>query len=44
MINKDLEKTPYEVMAIQKPPLKYFHVFGAKLLAENLDLVIKLIY
>ena len=30
LINKDLEKTPYHVMANRKPTLKYFHVFGAK--------------
>ena len=30
LINKDLEKTPYEAMANRKPTLKYFHVFGAK--------------
>lgn len=30
LINKDHEKTPYEVMANKKPSLKYFHVFGAK--------------
>ena len=30
LINKDHEKTPYELMANKKPTLKYFHVFGAK--------------
>ena len=30
LINKDLEKTPYHVMANKKPTLKYFHVFGGK--------------
>ena len=30
LINKDHEKTPYEIMADKKPTLKYFHVFGAK--------------
>ena len=30
LINKDLDKTPYEVMANRKPSLSYFHVFGAK--------------
>ena len=30
LINKDLVKTPYEIMNDKKPTLKYFHVFGAK--------------
>ena len=30
LINKDHQKTPYELMASKKPTLKYFHVFGAK--------------
>ena len=30
LINKDLMKTPYEIMKDKKPTLKYFHVFGAK--------------
>ena len=30
LINKDLMKTPYEIMNNKKPTLKYFHVFGAK--------------
>ena len=30
LINKDLMKTPYEIMNDKKPTLKYFHVFGAK--------------
>ncbi|KAK1384173.1 hypothetical protein POM88_021908 [Heracleum sosnowskyi] len=30
LINKDHEKTPYELMANKKSTLKYFHVFGAK--------------
>ena len=30
LITKDLEKTPYEIMANKKPTLKYFHVFGGK--------------
>ena len=30
LINKDLMKTPYEIMNDNKPALKYFHVFGAK--------------
>ena len=30
LINKDLIKTPYEIMNDKKPTLKYFHVFGAK--------------
>ena len=29
-INKDLMKTPYEIMNDKKPKLKYFHVFDAK--------------
>ena len=29
LINKDLMKTPYEIMNNKKPTLKYFHVFGA---------------
>ena len=30
LINKDLMKTPYEVMNDKKPTIKYFHVFGSK--------------
>ncbi|KAK1401416.1 hypothetical protein POM88_001021 [Heracleum sosnowskyi] len=30
LINKDLMKTPYEIMNNMKPTVKYFHVFGAK--------------
>ena len=30
LINKDHEKTLYEIMANKKPSLKYFHVFGTK--------------
>ena len=30
LINKDHDKTPYEMMAKKKPTLKYFYVFGAK--------------
>ena len=30
LINKDLMKTPYEIMNDKKPTLKYFHMFGAK--------------
>ncbi|KAK1379914.1 hypothetical protein POM88_026658 [Heracleum sosnowskyi] len=30
LINKDLMKTPYEIMNNKKPTVKYFHVFGAK--------------
>ena len=30
LINKDLMKTPYEILNGKKPTLKYFHVFGAK--------------
>ena len=30
LINKDHNKTSYEVMANKKPTVKYFHVFGAK--------------
>ena len=30
LINKDLMKTPYEIMNGKKPTLKYFHVFGAR--------------
>ena len=30
LINKDLMKTPYEIMNDKKPTLKYFHVFEAK--------------
>ena len=30
LINKDLMKTPYEIMNDKKPTLKYFHVFSAK--------------
>jgi transposase InsO family protein len=30
LINKDLMKTPYEVIYDKKPTLHYFHVFGAK--------------
>ena len=30
MINKDYNKTSYEIMANKKPTVKYFHVFGAK--------------
>ena len=30
LINKDLMKTPYEIMNDKKPTLKYFHVFGSK--------------
>ena len=30
LINKDHDKTSYEIMADKKPTLKYFHVFGAK--------------
>ena len=29
LMNKDLMKTPYEIMNDKKPTLKYFHVFGA---------------
>ena len=32
LINKDHDKTPYEIMADKKPTLKYFHVFGANVL------------
>ena len=30
LINKDLMKSPYDIMNNKKPALKYFHVFGAK--------------
>ena len=30
LINKDYNKTSYEIMANKKPIVKYFHVFGAK--------------
>ena len=30
LINRDHDKTPYEIMANRKPTLKYFHVFGGK--------------
>ena len=30
LINKDLMKTPYEIINDKKPTLKYFHVFAAK--------------
>ena len=30
LINKDLMKTPYDIMNDKKLTLKYFHVFGAK--------------
>ena len=30
LINKDHNKTLYEIMANKKPTIKYFHVFGAK--------------
>ena len=30
LINKDLMKTPYEIMNDEKPTLNYFHVFGTK--------------
>ena len=30
LINKDHNKTSYEIMANKKPIVKYFHVFGAK--------------
>ena len=30
LINKDHNKTSYEIMANKKPTVKYFHVFGAK--------------
>ena len=30
LINKDLMKTPYEIMNDKKPTFEYFHVFGAK--------------
>ena len=30
LINKDHNKTSYEIMANKKPNVKYFHVFGAK--------------
>ena len=30
LITKELEKTPYEIMANKKPTLKYFHVFVGK--------------
>ena len=30
LINKDLMKTPYEIMNNKKPTRKYFHVFGTK--------------
>ena len=30
LINKDYNKTSYEIMANKKPTVKYFHVFGAK--------------
>ena len=30
LINKDLMKTPYDIMNDKKPTLKYFHVFSAK--------------
>ena len=30
LINKDLMKTPYEIMNDKKPTLKYFHMFGAE--------------
>ena len=30
LINKDYNKTSYEIMANKKPTVKYFHGFGAK--------------
>ena len=30
LINRDYDKTPYEIMANRKPTLKNFHVFGEK--------------
>ena len=30
LINKDQNKTSYEIMANKKPTVRYFHVFGAK--------------
>ena len=30
LINKDHNKTSYEIMANKKPTMKYFHVFGAR--------------
>ena len=30
LINKDHNKTSYDIMANKKPTVKYFHVFGAK--------------
>ena len=30
LINRDHDKTPYEIMANRKPTLKYFHVFGGQ--------------
>ena len=30
LINKDLMKTPYEIMNDKKPTPKYFYLFGAK--------------
>ena len=30
LITKDHEKTPHEIMANEKPTLKFFHVFGGK--------------
>lgn len=30
LINKEHDKTPYEIMANKRPTLSYFHVFGAK--------------
>ena len=30
LINRDHDKTPYEIIANRLPTLKYFHVFGRK--------------
>ena len=41
LINKDLQKTPYEITANPRLSLKYFYVFGAKCFVHQDEHVVK---